>query len=517
MQSPEKASINDRKSKYNYESPPVSIQDGKKDKNLTEPRTASSLSTARPKFTGSKSKIASPETSVFDEKTESDHIPNDPKFLRKRKFMSILYFIGVFTVGFLSSPLAPVAKQIKNTYKRSLDQINLASSLFSFCGIITGFLANYTIHHLGIRKAVLISAFCFTIGCGFKMLIEVNFFLVHLGVVICGLGVPFVQSGIGNFADYWYDAKGRQKVMSLLTLAGPLGTMTSFVYPFFYVKEGAQPDEVRKQVKRYHLSHLIYSSGVLVLMLIFFRERTDEKRPQLRRQSTVDGKKPKFKEIFKTLFKDGCFVCIFLAGGLVFGALGGIANALSEIMYIWGYSQVFGGIVIIIASLLGIPSSVYYSIKRLNKPGQLRVHQCLMVASILGILGTISQFLLDFKLGIALSICVIGIGCYVGFTLMVPQVAKRVGSIYINLGTGCVYLTAQFFTAMNTYILGFILEHETRTNAMMAFGYTGGVFLVSLVLSLFASCLSKKPFKGIEEPTDTARTLRSERAGESSA
>ena len=126
---------------------------------------------------------------------------------RNRCLMVLIYGITNFSIGFMSAPLAPIAKSIKRAYGRSLDQINLASSIFSFAGLLTGFLANYMIHKCGIRKTTILATFLYSVGMALKLGIGYNFYLVHLGEVIAGMGAPFVQNGIGNFAEHWFDEK----------------------------------------------------------------------------------------------------------------------------------------------------------------------------------------------------------------------------------------------------------------------------------------------------------------------
>lgn len=153
----------------------------------------------------------------------------------KRGLMVFIFCLMNFSVGFLSSPLAPISKATRLVYDQNLAVINLASSIFSFAGLTTGLLANMVIHKIGIRKATLLCAVLYEIGMVAKLFISESFYFVHLGEIIAGLGGPFVQYGIANFADHWFEGKQRGIYISILSTMNPIGTMVAFVYPFIFV------------------------------------------------------------------------------------------------------------------------------------------------------------------------------------------------------------------------------------------------------------------------------------------
>lgn len=117
--------------------------------------------------------------------------------------MVFIFCLMNFSVGFLSSPLSPISISARKVYpSRGLGTINLASSVFSFAGLVTGLSANFVIHKIGIRKSTILSALLYTVGMAITLLINVNWYLLHAGEIVAGLGAPFVQYGIANFADH---------------------------------------------------------------------------------------------------------------------------------------------------------------------------------------------------------------------------------------------------------------------------------------------------------------------------
>lgn len=124
-----------------------------------------------------------------------------------RLFMVIIFAFANYLIGFMGAPIAPMAKSVKRVYGQSLDKITLASSIFSFAGLFTGFSANFLIHKFGIRWATILAVFLYLVGMCVKLGMNQYFYSVHIGEIIAGLGAPFVQNGIGNFANHWYKGK----------------------------------------------------------------------------------------------------------------------------------------------------------------------------------------------------------------------------------------------------------------------------------------------------------------------
>ena len=192
----------------------------------------------------------------------------------KRGFMVLIYCLMNFSCGFLSSPLAPISKASKNVFDKGLGTINLASSVFSFAGLFTGLLANMLIQKVGIRKSTILTALLFTLGMGVKMLGNWNFYMIIAGEVIAGLGGPFVQNGIGNFADHWFEGPKRGICTSILSTMNPIGTMVGFVYPFIFVSTKGTVTQQRNQINQYFLSHVVFTGALLIICILFFQERS---------------------------------------------------------------------------------------------------------------------------------------------------------------------------------------------------------------------------------------------------
>ena len=86
-----------------------------------------------------------------------------------------------------------------------------------------------------------------------------------------------------------------------------------------------------------------------------------------------------FSDQFKVLIKDPAYICVLLAGGISFGAVGSLAGVINEVFAIMNYSLLLGSIIAVCGVFLGIAVSVVYSLVFLEKEGQLFVLQTLQL------------------------------------------------------------------------------------------------------------------------------------------
>lgn len=121
-----------------------------------------------------------------------------------RTLMVVIYSLVNIGIGIFGSPLTPFSKTAKSAYDKPLDTINLSTSVWSFCGLFSGFLANYLLGILGIRKSLVLSTFFFFAGMVVKNFININYIFVLIGQGIAGLGGPFCSYGTANFAAHWF-------------------------------------------------------------------------------------------------------------------------------------------------------------------------------------------------------------------------------------------------------------------------------------------------------------------------
>jgi hypothetical protein len=144
------------------------------------------------------------EKEKFDEM--DNELDNEPA-PAGRKAAFWIYSLLLIASGFVSSPLVPIAPVVKEIFNQEYSVINLTSAIYSFAGLTVGIPVNLALQRLGVRKATVIGASMFTTGVIVRLFIRRNFYLVHVGQIIAGLGSPFIGNNIANFASHWYNKK----------------------------------------------------------------------------------------------------------------------------------------------------------------------------------------------------------------------------------------------------------------------------------------------------------------------
>lgn len=137
--------------------------------------------------------------------------------------------------------------------------------------------------------------------------------------------------------------------------------MTSFVFPFIFVKDSSSDSEIKSQITKLFTVQAAIIGAHFLITLIFFYDNTSylEKQKKFQKRLEADSdltdlesdsqysnysvnnkNELPFSKQMKAVFTDPCYVCMFLSGSFIFGSLGGTANTLNAIVSIWGYPQV---------------------------------------------------------------------------------------------------------------------------------------------------------------------------------
>ena len=122
---------------------------------------------------------------------------------------------------------------------------------------------------------------------------------------------------------------------SILTIMNPLGNLTGFLSPFMFVNpEEKDNEKFKSQIARFNSSHTTLAFIILAIIFILFRQN-----PNKQNQEKEKNTQP-FKEQIQLLFSDGCYVCLFISGGLIGGNLGALGANLNTIFANYGFPQV---------------------------------------------------------------------------------------------------------------------------------------------------------------------------------
>lgn len=133
----------------------------------------------------------------------------------KRRTATLIYALILVMSGAVTAPLTPISATVSKVFDQSVPTITLSTTIYSFAGVAFGIPANLLVGKIGIRKSVFVAVLLFTVGTGLRLFFTTNFYFVHAGQAIQGLGSPFVSNAIGGFSAHWYQGSSVRKKFSL--------------------------------------------------------------------------------------------------------------------------------------------------------------------------------------------------------------------------------------------------------------------------------------------------------------
>ena len=122
-----------------------------------------------------------------------------------------LYFLAAIVSNVPPQVFSGVSPTIRDIYQVSELSANSVSLLFALCCVLFLFPANYVIDQKGLKTATLICSYLNDIDEGFtiaglltRQLINVNFYFIHVGTLLCSIGLCFMISTANKFANIWF-------------------------------------------------------------------------------------------------------------------------------------------------------------------------------------------------------------------------------------------------------------------------------------------------------------------------
>lgn len=101
----------------------------------------------------------------------------------------ILYISHIFIAGMLGSPLVPVANSVREFYDKDDLEVNSSTVVYSTMFFVLGYPSIVIVNKLGTVWSVKITMILVAIGAVIRCLVNVEFYLVHVGQVVSSLMV----------------------------------------------------------------------------------------------------------------------------------------------------------------------------------------------------------------------------------------------------------------------------------------------------------------------------------------
>lgn len=126
--------------------------------------------------------------------------------------------------------------------------------------------------------------------------------------------------------------------MTIFTGMAPIGNMLVFLWPFAFIDSSERsPLALKRQFLNYFISITIPVS--ILLIITFFGFRENKARIHFDKYEKKISKIG-YKQQFKTLFRDPCYIFMLFAAGISSACLGTIGDVFNSIIAPFGFQLV---------------------------------------------------------------------------------------------------------------------------------------------------------------------------------
>lgn len=205
---------------------------------------------------------------------------------------------------------------------------------------------------------------------------------------------------------------------------------------------------------------------------------------------------------YKILFKDSTYIFLLLSGAHIFGLMGALGATLVQQVVIWGFDEVRFVIIKGIGSLLaagcviiGLVSSIVYSILYLEKRGQLIIFSFMQFFCFVSMGGALAGMVIGSTALLVAGVILYAICAFPCFPLILELIGKRYGKDFELIATANVYILTPFITSILLFLDGLLLDSGTEAGSYSCFAISCGLLICNLFYGLIARSLMAKPFR----------------------
>lgn len=210
---------------------------------------------------------------------------------------------------------------------------------------------------------------------------------------------------------------------------------------------------------------------------------------------------------YKILFKDPCYIFMFLGASQIFGILGAVGGCLVQVVIIWGMSETLGSIMAAICVISGLISSILYGAFLLNYQRQFLLFNVSQLASSVGILVSLLGLWKGLVPVFVVGTLLYSIFTFPSFLIIMEQMGKRVGKEFDLVASGNVFFLIQIITAILLEVFGVILDGKSKLASAVCIFIVAFLLLLNGLFGLLAAKYFQSPFvvqgtaRSIQQPT----------------
>lgn len=256
--------------------------------------------------------------------------------------------------------------------------------MYSIANIVMAIPAVYIVNKTGIKWGLTTGMSLYMVGNCANLLIDQSYYFIIIGQFIAGLGLPIVLTCQAPFCNNWYNLTSRPLIVSLTSIANPLGFMLAFVLPSVFIPtRNSSPEEIRQGTTFYTGTLAAIYLITTILVAVFFRSRPPLPKDKIEAERITEVQEREIrvpviqqytgKAILKSLFTDSVWILAFLVMFFGYGTVSSQSALLTEILSVYGYADgpatILGGNII----LVGLLAAVIYGVFWINKPNQIGI------------------------------------------------------------------------------------------------------------------------------------------------
>ncbi|XP_072215677.1 solute carrier family 49 member A3 [Excalfactoria chinensis] len=272
----------------------------------------------------------------------AEHGPCRLKTYRRRWFLLAVVCLLNCSNAMLWLTFAPVADQTAAYFHISLEMVNWLSIVYLLISIPFGLVATWVLDSVGLRCAVILSAWLNMMGSIIRMfsvlkfmsLGSQNYWYLFVGQCLCALAQPLVIFSPTKLAALWFPDHQRATANMISSMSNPLGILIANVLSPALVPEG-------RHIPLMLGVYAIPALTACLLATVGIREKVPPTPPSA--SATNSTSQPFFMGL-KMLLRNKPYIILTVCFGGGIGMFTCFSALLEQILCEKGYSNVFAGL-----------------------------------------------------------------------------------------------------------------------------------------------------------------------------
>ncbi|KAL4479917.1 hypothetical protein ABPG74_020433 [Tetrahymena malaccensis] len=276
-----------------------------------------------------------------------------------QRFITLIGYLLVMVSYFFSiNTFNVISANVSDIYNVQPIVVNLNSLIQNILFLPVTLPVGYILEKYGMCISIYISSILVIIGVWLRVLINQNYYLVFLGHILMGLGIPFVQNMMTKLSLIWFRTEKRQMITQILMITTMITMLISSLLPGMWMKDyDEKKDEYddykegRKRVFDLMVIQAIISSALAVIGCLLFREK-----PLTPPSFTATQKREDVNSSMKKLIKSKNYMIIFVCYGLFCGNFYTFGVTMSYLFKPYGFGSdivSYSGVCMVLFGVLG--------------------------------------------------------------------------------------------------------------------------------------------------------------------